>query len=65
MQLDITTHRIVLSFHIFNTGKLALSNIEYEELKDLKDKKMELEELFHILLKRGINLIVSHLKCKK
>lgn len=64
VQLDLSTTRVDLSFHIFDSGQLALSNVDYEELKDLEDRLMELEELFYLLTRRGINLVNSHLSCK-
>lgn len=63
-RFDISTHRVVLSFHVFGSGKVSLTNVEYEELKDLEDLHMEVEELFYFLTKRGINLAISDVSCK-
>lgn len=65
IQLDLSTKRVDLVFHIFDSGKVALAKVDYEELKDLEDQRMELEELFYLLATRGINLVASHLSCTK
>lgn len=64
VQLDVSTKRLDLSFRVFDSGLVALSNVNYEELKDLEGRALELDALFHALMKRGINLAASHLSCR-